>query len=99
MIDPKAVEIAKAILRDSHIGRDCETLISWKENAKIVARALLTASQARDEIVEALETLCDAIDAQIRANGGNGGISVAVRWARTQALKTLALKTGDRDAG
>jgi hypothetical protein len=102
MIDQKAIEAARRIVEWADAGKlaDDEWLVENNETAIInICRALLTASQARDEIVEALETLCDAIDAQIRANGGNGGISVAVRWARTQALKTLALKTGDRDAG
>jgi hypothetical protein len=90
MIDPKAVEAAKRLLSKegskNGFGRD----------AKAVARALLTASQARDEIVEECAKVAEnPYSDAVAAFGQDEPLAVGAKIA--SAIRSL--KTGDRDAG
>jgi hypothetical protein len=96
-IDPKAVEAARRIVEWADAGKlaDDEWLVENNETAIInICRALLTASQARDEVVEECAKIVEAQS----FTGSRGSIRFTCRIADT-AKAIRSLKTGERDAG
>jgi hypothetical protein len=88
MIDQKAVEELRTQIADAEEHDDPAVSITFG-----CARALLTASQARDEIVEGIKStfLASTIE----------GPCVWVSFETTQCAERFiaSLKTGERDAG
>ena len=112
MIDPKVAEeaeqIAKHLAQAAEGDPELKMTILLERGAKAIralSRMLLTASQARDEVVEECAKVADEIAAYERDNAGaNEPHSLSDGWTRG-ALTTAeniaecirVLKTGDRD--